>query len=67
MKCHLCSTTQQHRQSLIAADPPLTLQASLNPDKPTVGAGVTGVLGAVMGARAARSGAVRRTGGEKIF
>lgn len=33
--------------------------ASHNPDYPIVGAGVSGVLGAVMGARAARSGAVR--------
>ena len=34
--------------------------ASLNPDSPTVGAGVSGTLGALMGVRAVRSGKVIR-------
>ena len=33
--------------------------ASQNPENPIVGAGVSGLLGTVMGARAVRSGAVR--------
>ena len=36
----------------------LICQASANPDTPYVGAGVSAVLGGVMGARAAKSGAV---------
>ena len=34
------------------------LQASVNPESPTVGAGVSGLLAGVMGARAAKSGKV---------
>ena len=36
----------------------LVCQASAHPDTPYVGAGVSAVLGGVMGARAAKSGAV---------
>ena len=36
------------------------LQASQNPDSPTVGAGISGLLAGVMGARAAKSGKVIR-------
>ena len=35
-------------------------QASVNPESPTVGAGVSGLLAGVMGARAAKSGKVLR-------
>ena len=40
------------------------LQASLNPDSPTVGAGISGLLAGVMGARAAKSGKVK---GYKLY
>ena len=41
-----------------------SFQASQNPDSPTVGAGISGLLAGVMGARAAKSGKVR---GYKLY